>query len=467
LIQIKAVEARPPPNHGVMQRPDLHAIYERRLPRYTSYPTAPAFHPGITDEVYRSWLQTIARGTKASLYLHVPFCEAMCWYCGCHTTVAKSYSPVAGYAALLAREIALVADLIPARLAVTHVHWGGGTPNLLSSEDLRHVFAAIEARFDLAPEAEIAIELDPRTLDRGKTAVLAACGVNRASLGVQDIDPRVQEAVNRRQPYETTAAAFDTLRRHGIARINADLMYGLPYQTAAGVAGTAARIASLAPDRIALFGYAHVPWMKPHQRLIPEAALPDTAARLAQYDSAGDAIAAAGYRRIGIDHFARPQDSLARAAEAGTLHRNFQGYTADDAPLLLGFGASAIGSLPQGYVQNDATIAGWRQSIAAGRLATARGVALDDSDRLRRAVIERLMCDLAVDLAQECARHGADPAAFAAECAAVDALAERGLGWRDGWRLGVAARDRALVRALCAVFDAYLPDSAARHSRVV
>jgi oxygen-independent coproporphyrinogen III oxidase len=443
------------------------ALHERRVPRYTSYPTAPCFHAGVEAVTYRGWLETIESEATASLYFHVPFCAAMCWYCGCHTTVAKSYGPIAGYAALLAREIELVAGLIPGRLRVSQIHWGGGTPNLLSGADLRLVSEMIGRRFALTPETEIAVELDPRTLDGEKVRALADCGVNRVSLGVQDIDPTVQEAINRRQPYAVTAAAVERLRACGIDRINVDLMYGLPYQTAPGIAATFGQVMALAPDRIALFGYAHVPWMKPHQRQIPEQALPDTAARVAQYQAASEAIAAAGYRPIGIDHFARPEDTLARAAEAGALHRNFQGYTTDDAPVLLGFGASSIGSLPQGYVQNDATIAGWRRAIAAGQLATRRGVALGADDRLRRTIIERLMCDLAVDLARECGKHGVDPARFAAACDAIDALAARGLGWRRGWQLGVHERDRPLVRIVCALFDAYHAPGPARHSRVV
>jgi oxygen-independent coproporphyrinogen-3 oxidase len=452
---------------GKVMRQELTETYERRVPRYTSYPTAPNFHAGVDGATYRRWLETLDAGATASLYLHVPFCAAMCWYCGCHTTVAKNYAPVSRYVALLAREIELVATLIPARLRVSHIHWGGGTPNLLTSTDLIRLSEIIADRFTLEPEIEIAAELDPRTLDRDKVAALAGCGVNRASVGVQDLDAQVQDAINRRQPYATTAAAVEMLRGHGIDRINLDLMYGLPYQTAEGVADTVSKTVALAPDRISLFGYAHVPWMKPHQRRLPQEALPDTPARIAQYATASDAIAAEGYCRIGIDHFARPDDSLARAAKAGRLARNFQGYTIDDASLLLGFGSSAIGSLPQGYVQNDATLAGWRGSIGAGELATRRGVAINADDQLRRAIIERLMCDLSVDLARECGKRDVDPVVFAPECAAMDQLATSGVGWRDGWRLGVEERDRPLVRAVCAVFDAYIESSQARHSRVV
>lgn len=440
---------------------------EPRLPRYTSYPTAPNFHDGVDAAVYRRWLEAIEPGASVSLYLHVPLCAAMCWYCGCHTTVAKSYRPVAAYAALLAREIDMVADAIPFRPHVSHIHWGGGTPNLMTGDDLQRISDRIVERFELDSNTEIAAELDPRTLDRDKVRALANCGVNRASIGVQDLDPRVQAAINRHQPYEMTAAAVELLRDHGIGRINADLIYGLPYQTVEGIDTTISQVVSLAPDRIALFGYAHVPWMKPHQRRISEEALPDTQVRATQYAVASDMIAAQGYRRIGIDHFARPEDPLAIAAANRALRRNFQGYTTDDAPLLIGFGASAIGSLPQGYVQNNATIAGWRESIAAGRFATRRGQTLNEEDRLRRAIIERLMCDLSVDLLAECSARGVDPAKFEAECADIDAMAAGGLGWREGWRLGVSERDRPFVRAVCAIFDQYLDRRAIDQARLI
>lgn len=445
----------------------LLATYERRLPRYTSYPTAPHFHPGVDAATYRGWLEATDPEAIASLYLHIPFCRAMCWYCGCHTTVAKNDGPVAQYVDLLAQEIERVARTLPHRLKVSHVHWGGGTPNLLSSEQLRRLSDVLASQFEVLPDAEIAIELDPRTVDREKIRTLAECGVTRASLGIQDIDEKVQAAINRHQPYVMTARAVELLREEGVEDINADLIYGLPYQTAAGMEATLEQVLRLAPDRVALFGYAHVPWMKSHQRLIPEDALPGTEERAAQYQAASAYLAANGYRRIGIDHFARAEDAMARAAEAGDLHRNFQGYTTDRAKLLLGFGASAIGSLPQGYVQNEPSIAGWRERIAEGGLAAARGIAISDDDRLRRSIIERLMCDLEVDLDAECRRHGVDPDELLAERERVDDLAREGLGWREGWRVGVAERDRPLVRALCAVFDRYLAATAARHSRVV
>jgi oxygen-independent coproporphyrinogen-3 oxidase len=441
--------------------------FDQRLPRYTSYPSAPHFGGSVDAATYRGWLAAVDPDLTASLYLHVPFCAAMCWYCGCHTTVAKDPGRIARYAALLADEIDLVADALPGRLGVSHVHWGGGTPNLLAPADLRRISDRLAARFAGTARSEIAVELDPRTLDRDAVRALADVGVTRASLGVQDFDPRVQAAINRRQPYALVAQAAAWLRDHGIAAINVDLMYGLPHQTPASMARTIAETLTLAPARLALFGYAHVPWLKPHQRRIADAALPTAAARAALYGTAGAALVAAGYRAIGIDHFARPDDALARAAAAGTLRRNFQGYTTDAAPLLIGIGASAIGSLPQGYVQNAAALGDWRAAIAAGRLATRRGHALSADDRLRRDIIERLMCDLRVDLDAACGRHGVGRDRLTVECADVDRLVAGGLGWRDGGRLGVADPDRPLIRAVCAAFDRYLGRAQARHTRLV
>ena len=450
----------PPP-----QSPETDA--PRRLPRYTSYPAAPQFHERVDAATYRAWLQSIDPGAKASIYLHVPYCTAMCWYCGCHTTVSKGYGAIGRYVAPLMTEIDLIADAIPHRLSVSHIHWGGGTPNLLTAADVQRIMDRIAERFEIRPETEIAAELDPRTLDEARVAAFASCGMTRASIGVQDFDPHVQAAVNREQPYEMTATAVDLLRDYGVDGINLDLLYGLPHQTVDSLRGTIDRALGLLPDRVALFGYAHVPWMKTHQIRIPEDALPDAPTRRALCTTARAQFTAAGYRAVGIDHFARPGDTLATAVAAGALRRNFQGYTTDDAPVLLAFGASAIGCLPGGYVQNAADETAWRAAITSGRLATRRGHALSDDDRLRRAIIERLMCDLRVDLAAIGACHGVDPATFTPECDAVDDLAAAGQAWRDGWRIGVSPDAPELARAVSAVFDRYLPSSAARHSLLV
>jgi len=446
---------------------ELLQRYDTPVPRYTSYPTAPHFHAGVDAEVYGDWLAAIPRDERMSLYLHVPFCTRMCWYCGCHTKVVRQYAPVGDYARVLEREAGLVAGAIPKGPQVTHVHWGGGTPTMLSSEDFTALMSALRERFAFAARAEVAVEIDPRTLTEGKAIALARAGVTRASLGVQDFNDIVQRAINRIQPFEMSAEVVAWLRGAGISAINFDLMYGLPHQTVELVVQTVDQAVRLEPDRLALFGYAHVPWMKTHQRMIDEATLPGAAERLRQAEAAAERLAEHGYRRIGLDHFARADDTLARALDDGRLRRNFQGYTDDQAAVLLGFGASAIGSLPQGYVQNAVPFGAYAEAIESGQLATSRGVGIDADDRLRRAVIERLMCDLSVDLSALGADLEAPPDAFAEELSALAPMVRDGLVAVEGSRVHITGAGQPLMRSVCAVFDRYLATGKGRHSRAV
>jgi oxygen-independent coproporphyrinogen-3 oxidase len=442
------------------------AACDRRVPRYTSYPTAPHLHAGIGAATYRRWLDDLA-DEPLSLYLHIPFCDTLCWFCGCHTKIVRRYEPVAAYLTLLQREIELVADRIGRGRPVRHIHFGGGSPTILESDDLRRFGDLLRRSFTLEHGAEIAVEIDPRGLDRDRIDALAAIGVNRASLGVQDLQVEVQRAVNRLQPYETTARVVDWLREAGIQAFNIDLMYGLPLQTVDGVRRTAGSVLQLDPDRLALFGYAHLPSFKRHQRLIDEAVLPGPVERWSQFEAVSDVLAAASYRPIGLDHFAKADDPLTRAQAEGRLRRNFQGYTADAAPVLLGFGASAIGSLPEGYVQNAVPGHAWGDEIREGRLATIRGIALDDEDRLRRAVIERLMCDLAVDLTAISKAFGFAPDHFEHEIDALAELAKDGIVAIAGSRVLVPEPARPLIRVVASVFDRYLGAAAVRHARAV
>lgn len=449
-------------------RPDLAARYaDERLPRYTSYPTTPQFTPAIRPETYASWLGAIPDKTVGSLYIHIPFCQRMCWYCGCNTSVAVRYDPVETYLRTLSQEIALVGDHLPQRLRVTHVHFGGGTPTIVKPCEFRNLIDRLRTVFDIAGAAEIAVEIDPRVLTREMAAALGAAGVTRASLGVQSLDPAVQAAINRRQSIDETALAVDRLRAAGIGGINIDLIYGLPHQTVASCIETAEACLALRPDRFSVFGYAHVPGFKRHQRKIDEAALPDGSARGAQADVITEILESAGYRRIGLDHFALPGDKMAEASGSGTLHRNFQGYTTDEADVLIGVGASAIGRLPQGYAQNAAVTRDYLEAIGKGGLATVRGYALAPGDRLRAALIERLMCDFRVDVAEICARHGEPAEAVADALSALDRLAADGILQRDGSVIAMAPEARGLVRVAAAAFDAYRAGSTAIHSRAV
>jgi oxygen-independent coproporphyrinogen III oxidase len=441
--------------------------YDVRVPRYTSYPTAPNFHAGVAADSYRSWLAEIGQDQEISLYFHVPFCAAMCWYCGCHTRVVGRYGPIGEYAGLLAREVALVAGELAARPLVSHVHWGGGTPNMLSPEDFSRLMEEIRKCFTISETAKIAVEIDPRSLTGEKVDALAAGGVNRASLGVQDFTHRVQRAINREQSYQLTAETVAMLRAAGIAEINFDLMYGLPHQTVDDVIRTVDQAVRLAPDRLAVFGYAHVPWMKSHQKMIDESALPDTMTRFRQSEAVAERLAGHGYRRIGLDHFVRPGDAMADALERGTLKRNFQGYTTDRAGTLLGFGASAIGALDAGYVQNAVPFGHYADDIRAGKLAVRRGVRIDDDDRLRRAVIERLMCDLAVELDGLRDDFGVAADYFAGELTALEPMRDDGVVEIAADRIRITERGRPLMRNVCAVFDRYLDAGPGRHSRAV
>lgn len=441
--------------------------YDKAVPRYTSYPTAPHFHDGIGATQYSDWLGRLDPTTKLSLYLHVPFCAEMCWYCGCHTKVTRKYKPVSNYAQALMMEIDLLADALPSRFAVSHIHWGGGTPTMLSPADMAAITDRLWSRFDKADAAEIAVEIDPRTADAAKIEMLARIGVNRASLGIQDFADHVQRAINRVQSFETTKAVVDELRAQGITRINFDLMYGLPLQTVADIENTVDLSVSLSPDRIALFGYAHVPWMKTHMRMIQDEDLPDAGQRLAQAEAAQARLKAKGYVQIGLDHFAHPDDEMAQKSASGKLNRNFQGYTTDEATALLGLGASAIGRTPLGYIQNLASTGEYEKCVSAGQLPVAKGVATDRDDQIRRSVIERLMCDLEVDLAAILAPYDLGNDYFKAELERLEELAADGIVEITGAHIRIQDEYRLLMRNVCAVFDRYFQEGLQRHSRSV
>ena len=437
------------------------ALAERNVPRYTSYPTAPHFTAAVDGDVYAEWLAALPPTATLSLYIHVPFCTELCHYCGCNTRAVRRREPVETYAERLLEEIELLDGLVGRKL--THLHWGGGTPSILGPALLETIAAKLASRFDLSALKEHAIELDPRRLDRALVRSLQAIGVTRASLGVQDASAHVQQAIGRIQPFELVARAADWLRAAGIANLNIDLMYGLPTQTVRDVVHSAQLAAALGAQRLALFGYAHVPWFKSHQRLIDEAALPGLAERLQQADAAAETLCRVGYETVGLDHFALPDDELAIAARTGTLRRNFQGYTVDEADALIGLGASAIGRLPQGFVQNAPDLGGYSRTVAGGRFPIVKGLALSDEDRLRAHLIERLMCDLALDL--NAVEGGVGR--FASELAALAPLADEGLLTIDNGRIAVTARGRAYVRIAAAVFDSYLAASQKKHSIAV
>lgn len=449
-------------------RTDLAACYgQERLPRYTSYPTAPHFSAAIGRDAYADWLKAVPRNASASLYLHVPFCRSMCWYCGCHTSVARRDEPIAVYSSALRCEIDLVSRQLGRRVQVDHIHFGGGTPTIMAPESFLDLIGSIRHSFFVLPSAEIAVEIDPRRLSASMIDALAYGGVNRASLGVQSFDPIVQQAINRVQRFDETAAATDGLRRAGVTGINFDLIYGLPHQTVASCLDTVARCVELRPDRFSVFGYAHVPTFKKHQRKIDEASLPDSLERHRQSEAIAAAMKRAGYLQIGLDHFALPGDEMAMAFRDGTLRRNFQGYTTDTSNILLGFGASAIGRLPQGYTQNEVQTPAYLEAVASGSLATVKGYALTPDDRLRAEIIERIMCDFGVDLEPICERHGSFAETVIKSSSRLQSLISDGIVELKGASLALADDSRFLVRSVAAAFDAHLDGSKQIHSRAV
>lgn len=446
---------------------DLTQKYDLRVPRYTSYPTAPHFNEEVKGDFYKGWLGELDPDMDLSLYFHIPFCDEMCWFCGCYTKIVKKYEPVVDYLTSLLAEIDLVADALPARMKARHLHWGGGSPTMLKGPDWLRIMEKLRSRFDVVDDAEIAVEMDPRTATEDYVKALTKAGVNRASIGVQDYDAKVQQAINRIQPFEMTKQVMEWLRGHGVEKINMDVMYGLPHQNMDRIKDMIAKTISLKPHRIALFGYAHVPWMKSHMKLINEDDLPGADERWEQFEYAANELENAGYVRIGFDHFSLPEDEMAIALANGTLHRNFQGYTADPAPAMLGFGASAIGYLPQGYVQNESPLRTYKTLVTEGTLPVARGFALKGQDTLRRDVIEKLMCDMTVDLGTILRAHDMDAATFDKELEELAPLAADKLLTVDGHTITMTELGRPYVRLAAAAFDQYLKAGEQRHSRAV
>lgn len=445
--------------------PIIAKYAEQRVPRYTSYPTAPHFAPVEDDAAYRQALSQLDPKDPISLYLHIPFCKEVCWYCACNMKLAAREAPVRDYGKILEREIDLIANALPGRFSTTHIHWGGGTPTAMPIDGLSALMDRLRDRFDITQNAEIAFELDPRTFAPEMAEQLAALGTTRASLGVQEFDLKVQQSINRIQPFEVVQDAVMRLRDAGINAINFDLMYGLPHQTVETIKCSMERTLELRPNRIALFGYAHVPWMAKKQRMLPKDALPDAEERFAQAEAAASDLLAAGYVRIGLDHFTLPDDPMTSVQRAGNLKRNFQGYSTDKASTLLGLGSTSIGALPGGYIQNISETGAWQRAVENGQLPIAKFLDLSAEDKLRGAVIERLMCDLSVDLEAVTAAHQTTPDHFTAERAQCETLQSQGLLNIDGQRISVTEKGRAALRVIAATFDAYLPKAEQQQKR--
>lgn len=438
--------------------------YNTSGPRYTSYPTAPewreTFSVADASEVIEA-NQAARADMGLSLYVHIPFCHKLCWYCGCNMLVTKQQDLVERYLAALITEIDRYSKLIDTRRPVVQIHWGGGTPTYLSSEQITRLYTAITDRFTLAPEAEVSIEIHPPVTTFEQLETLARLGFNRVSMGVQDFDPEVQKAVNRIQPFEQTQGIIQKARELGFISVNTDLMYGLPLQNVERFSRTLDQILALRPDRLALFNYAHMPWLKPHQNLIKEETLPTPDEKVALFEMAIDRLIQEGYRYIGMDHFALPQDELTVAQADRTLRRNFMGYTTRADSDLYAFGYTSIGDLDSAYMQNARKLPEYMDVVEAGKLPVVRGMVLSADDRLRRDVINRLICHCHLDKAEIERLHGIDfDTYFAAELPKLAPLAEDGLLVIHPDRLEVTARGQLLLRNICMVFDAYLANVA-------
>ena len=371
-------------------------LFDARVPRYTSYPTAPHFGSAVGPTDFAQWIDEIPAGAEISLYLHVPFCRRLCWFCACRTQGTSTDAPVRAYVETLKQELALLKARLAPGVKLSRLHFGGGTPTFIPAQMMRELADTI---FDMTPMAEggeFSVEIDPNEIDAERLDALAESGMNRASIGVQDFDPLIQAAIGREQSYELTKQVVDMIRERGVRSLNADILYGLPHQNNERIADSVQKLLTLSPDRVALYGYAHVPWMSRRQQMIPSDALPAAQERLGLFEVAQQLFAWDGYEGIGIDHFARPDDGLAVAQKAGRLRRNFQGYTDDTAVALIGLGASSISRFPQGFAQNVSGTADYTKAIRAGNFPTHRGHVFGGEDLLRARIIEALMCDFKV-----------------------------------------------------------------------
>jgi oxygen-independent coproporphyrinogen-3 oxidase len=444
---------------------DLLRRYDRPGPRYTSYPTAVEFHAGFDEPTYREHLARAAAEHDAplSLYLHLPFCEERCTFCGCMVIITKKREVAARYLEHLHREIALLAEHLRGRRRVVQYHWGGGTPTYLAVDQMVALQDTVARHFDIQPGAEVAIEVDPRVTSFAQLGTLRALGFNRLSMGVQDFTPEVQEAVNRVQGEAETRALFERARELGYESINVDLIYGLPLQTVESFGRSVDTVIRMRPDRVAVYSFAHVPWIRGNQRRLRPEDLPSPETKLSLFVAARSRFLDAGYQPIGMDHFALPGDEMARAARARTLHRNFMGYTVKPAPDMLGAGVSAIGDVAGAFAQNVKKLSSYYSALDAGRFPIERGYRLSPDDHVRRHVITQLMCNFHLDGAAVSGRFGIDfDSYFARELQELRAgpLAD-GFLEMDAGRLDLTPRGRLFVRNVCMVFDRHLREKAA------
>ncbi|MBE2191396.1 MAG: oxygen-independent coproporphyrinogen III oxidase [Alphaproteobacteria bacterium] len=445
--------------------------HDRAVPRYTSYPAAPVFQAGFPAETVTNWVDVLPQNSNLSLYVHIPFCPKLCHYCGCFTHITSRYAPVEDYVHLVRREIASMGRRMQNKHIVTHLHFGGGSPTMLVEQDFRLLMDTFREFFTFSDQAEIAVEVDPRHMTESLAMTYAQVGVNRISLGVQDFDDKVMQAVNRVQDFDVVYSAVNHLRAAGICEFNLDFIYGLPYQTVRSLTRSMDYALLLKPDRLALYGYAHVPWKKKNMRLIPDEALPDNGARYDLFMTGSQVLEESGYRPIGIDHFVRDHDDMAQAQDSGTLGRNFQGYTNIAPDALIGFGVSAISQYPQGYAQNTTASHDYQEAVLHGDAPPiAKGYAFKGEDIARKAIIEGLMCNLQVNVKSIWEQYTLDPERLQ-ECTSLlsSYIAEGLVSLDQDGLLVIPKAARQIVRIIASCFDEYLPpiETAKRHSMAI
>ena len=428
----------------------------RRLPRYTSYPTALEF--GLLDgKTHDLWLHELPAGEPVSFYFHIPYCEKLCWFCGCFMAVSNKYGPVTTFLDVLISEVRQMAEKT-GRLNVNHIHFGGGSPSILNPDDFKKLMDVVKDCFDIENADEFAVEIDPRTVDREKIMAYANAGVNRASLGIQDFNLKTQEAINRIQSEDLIKENMRNFKDAGINKINFDLIYGLPYQTLDTIEDTIQKTLAFKPSRIALFGYAHVPHMKKHMQLIANHSLPTQQERQAQFELASKILQENGYKSIGLDHFALEGDPLFETYNAGNLRRNFQGYTKDKSDTLIGFGPSAISSLPSGYAQNVPSIKDYLEKISSDNSPVVRGLKISREDKMFRDVISTLMCYFAVDPIKISKSHQIEYD-FKNEIISLNKLIDAGYMDLIGTSYQITDEGRPYLRAIATIFDQYFNQS--------
>ena len=441
----------------------LQLVPDYSVPRYTSYPTAPNFNDKINNDNYESWLKKLDKNKKISLYIHIPFCSSLCYFCACNTSVVNKYKPIENYVNLLLGEIEILGEKLESKFNVSHIHFGGGTPSILKGAELWLIMQSIKKRFNILKDCKIAMEIDPRFFKQNLTIILNDCGFDRISIGVQDFSRKVQTLINRGQSFEITEETINHLRENNISNINIDLIYGLPKQTVRTFTDTLEKISILRPERISAFGYAHVPWMKKHQRLIKAKPL-DNENRLKFYSLASNYFLSNGYEPFGIDHFAVKSSSIIQNLKNRKLHRNFQGYTEDDAEVLIGIGASSISSLPNGYVQNITQITDYIRALKKNKLPISRGYELKTEDKIYSIVIKELMCYLNVDLKQVTKKFSKDINLFSSNIKKLKPFIDAGYVEFQNFVLSIKPEARPLVRIICSVFDQYFEPKVNRYS---